>query len=40
VKNIKKLFAVHSGVSRGISKIVLKQKTYNLFSLWHPQGYP
>jgi len=28
------------GVAPGILKIDLKQKTYNLFSLCHPQGYP
>ena len=27
-------------VARGILKIELKQKAYNLFSLCHPQGYP
>ena len=27
-----------SGVARGISKIELKQKAFNLFSLSHPQG--
>ena len=29
-----------ASVARGILKIELKQQTYNLFSLWHPQGYP
>jgi len=28
------------GVGCGTVKIELKQKTYNLFSLCHPQGYP
>ena len=28
------------GVARGILKIKLIQKTYNLFSSYRPQGYP
>ena len=39
-----KLFSLHRrfvpSVSRGFLKFKLKQKTFNLFSLCHPQGYP